>query len=59
MGNPDYNRKLSRKDGTHDARVLRYYIKKFDENLVNEKMDKYISVYFNENDVVEEIVFSY
>jgi hypothetical protein len=49
LGEPAVDEALTRKDGSFVARELTYFMKKLEKNLVNEKKDSYISIYFNEN----------
>jgi hypothetical protein len=43
LGRPNYDQKLVDKKGIFKARMLKYYLKKREENLVNEKYDELVS----------------
>jgi len=47
LGEPTEDTRLIGKKGEFHARVLQYYVRRLDSNLVNEIQDRYISVYFD------------
>jgi len=50
MGNPNYNRVLMKKeDRIYRGQILKYYIKKWEKDIVNLKKDKSIKIYFDHN----------
>ena len=50
MGNPNYNRVLMKKeDRIYRGQILKYYIKKWEKDIVNLKKDKMIKIYFDNN----------
>lgn len=55
IGEPTCDKKLVGKTGEFKARVLEYYIKKLDKDLVNEKYDKSVRFIFNRDDKLTEI----
>jgi hypothetical protein len=48
LGNPDVDRNISSKDRRFQVRVLRYYAHR-EGNGVNEKLDRYVSFYFDQS----------
>ena len=55
FGPPTIDQNLVDKKGRFVARELRYYIRKLDRNLVNERHDRYITFYFNKSDQLMRI----
>jgi hypothetical protein len=55
LGEPNYDEKLVDKMGKFKARVLKYYIKIFEKNLVNEKYDRSVRFVFDSQDRLIEI----
>ena len=56
LGEPTYDQKVANKKGEFKARVLDYYIKKWRQNLVNEKYDRYVSLIFNAENKLMKII---
>ena len=55
LGEPTVDKRLIGKKGEFHARVLRYYVRLLDSNLVNEIHDRYISVYFDDANKLFEV----
>lgn len=56
IGPPTYDQKLSDKKGNFVVRVLSYYIKIWEENLVNDKYDKLVRLEFDDKDRLSRII---
>jgi len=50
FGEPTDDRKLVGKKGEFHGRVMSYYIRRLDRDLVNETLDRYVSCYFDDAD---------
>jgi hypothetical protein len=55
LGEPTYDQKLVGKKGEYVVRVLKYYIKILEKDIVNEKYDKSVRLLFNEENKLTEI----
>ncbi|HVM63016.1 MAG TPA: hypothetical protein VMV72_19310 [Verrucomicrobiae bacterium] len=50
LGKPDYDQKLVKKDGQFVVRVLKYYVKRWEKDLVNENKDRRVRLELDAND---------
>lgn len=55
LGEPSDDKRLIGKKGEFHARVLQYYMRRLDSDLVNEIHDRSISVYFDDADKLFEV----
>jgi hypothetical protein len=56
LGKPDYDQTLTTKDGRFVARVLKYYVKRWEKDLVNEQKDQRVRLELDVNDHLERVV---
>ena len=53
LGKPHYKSELIDKKGIKKGWVYRYYVRKKHPDMVNEKLDKYLSIYFDPKGILK------
>lgn len=56
LGKPDYDQTLTTKDGKFVTRVLKYYFKRWEKDLVNEERDRRVRLELDASDHLAQIV---
>ena len=57
LGSPTYDQIVAQKDGTFICRELTYYLKRWEENLVNKKYDSSIRLELDKENHLKRVIF--